>query len=167
MANTRQDKMTEKKGTGKNRVLLIIIIIILIFILALPFLAVYSYYKASYFAARQYQEMMDSEELDTKKDLDHYHFQDDFVVNGADGSQFYIALSLGYHKNDEISGKEIREKQFLLRDIINRILAAKRKDKLATVVGQLELREEIRATSNSILSRGRVEAVVFDKFEVR
>ncbi|MBW7858856.1 MAG: flagellar basal body-associated FliL family protein, partial [Leptonema sp. (in: Bacteria)] len=53
-----------------------------------------------------------------------------------------------------------------LRNIINLILAGKSRDELTTIQGQLELREEIKASINHVLSEGKVEEVYFSEFIV-
>jgi len=67
--------------------------------------------------------------------------------------------------NKALSG-ELAQRAPQLRNIINLILAGKTKEELSTQQGQLELREEIKASINHVLSEGKVEEVYFSEFIV-
>lgn len=94
---------------------------------------------------------------------------DSFVVNLAppDDSTFLsLVITLAYtdnEKNVEFS-KELEARQAQLRHSINMILSSKKKREISTVEGKERVNREIMTTVNSILTKGKVEAIYFDKF---
>jgi flagellar FliL protein len=53
-----------------------------------------------------------------------------------------------------------------MQNIINLIISKKNKEELKTIADQLDLREEIKAHINHILTNGKVKEVYFREFIV-
>ncbi|EMO29208.1 flagellar basal body-associated protein FliL-like protein [Leptospira interrogans serovar Bataviae str. HAI135] len=51
-----------------------------------------------------------------------------------------------------------------MRDLINLIVGRKSKDELINIEDQLDLREEIKAQVNHILTEGKIQEVYFTEF---
>lgn len=135
----------------------------------LVLMAVISYYVASIAAARQYKEVASIAVVKPPPPLESYRFTDDFRVNTADQGEVHfikLRLSLGFEQGQAALSGELAQRTPQLRDIINLILASKTREELSTVQDQLELREEIKASVNHILSEGKIIAIYFDEFIV-
>ncbi len=101
--------------------------------------------------------------------LDVFRFTDEFRINTADvGESHFIKLKLsfGYDKGQAALGSELAERTPQMQNIINLIISRKTKEDLRTVVQQLDLREEIKAHINHILTNGKVKEVYFQEFIV-
>lgn len=155
-------------ASGLNKIVKILIYVALGAV-GLVLMAVIAYYVASYAAARQYKEVASIAVVKPPPPLESFRFADDFRVNTADqGEPHFIKLrlSLGFEQGQAALSAELAQRMPQLRDIINLILAGKTREELSSVQDQLELREEIKASINHILSEGKVIAVYFDEFIV-
>lgn len=155
-------------ASGLNKIVKILIYVALASV-GIVLMAVVAYYVASYAAARQYKEVASIAVVKPPPPLESYRFADEFRVNTADqGEPHFIKLrlSLGFEQGQAALSAELAQRTPQLRDIINLILAAKTRDELTTVQDQLELREEIKASINHILSEGKIISVYFDEFIV-
>ncbi len=155
-------------ASGLNKVVKIMIYVALGAV-GLVLMAVIAYYVASYAAARQYKEVASIAVVKPPPPLESFRFADEFRVNTADqGEPHFIKLrlSLGFEQGQAALSAELAQRTPQLRDIINLILAGKTREELSTVQNQLELREEIKASINHILSEGKVISVYFDEFIV-
>ena len=135
----------------------------------LVLMAVVAYYVALYAAARQYKEVARIAVVKPPPPTENFKFSEDFRVNTADqGEAHFIKLkmSLGFEQGNPALSAELAQRTPQLRDLINLILAGKTKDQLSSVQSQLELREEIKASINHILSEGKILYVYFEEFIV-
>ncbi|MCE9499400.1 MAG: flagellar basal body-associated FliL family protein [Leptospira sp.] len=101
--------------------------------------------------------------------LDVYTFVDEFRINTADvGEAHFIKmkLGLGVDKGQPALTAELAERNPQTRNIINLIISRKTKDELKTITQQLDLREEIKAHINHILTNGKIKEVYFTEFIV-
>jgi len=100
--------------------------------------------------------------------IETFHFSDDFKVNTADQDTFFIniELSLGFEKSNKALSNELRKREPQLRIIINLALASKTKEEASSMKGQLELRETIKTSINSILTNGKISEVYFDELTI-
>lgn len=155
-------------ASGLNKIVKILIYVALGAV-GLLLMAVIAYYVASFAAAKQYKEVASIAVVKPPPPLETFRFTDDFRVNTADrGEPHFIKLklSLGFESGHAALSGELAQRMPQLRDIINLILAGKTRDQLTTVQDQLELREEIKASINHVLSEGKIKAVYFDEFIV-
>ena len=132
-------------------------------------MAVVSFYVATFAAQKQYKDVASIVLMKPPPPTDSFNFPDDFRVNTADqGTTHFIKLklSLGFEKGNAPLSAELAQRTPQLQNIINLILAGKKKEDLATVARQLELREEIKASINHMLSDGKVKEVYFKEFIV-
>lgn len=153
-------------GLGK---IVKILIYVTLGLLGLIVMMVIAYYVAQYAAAQQYKEVASIAVVKPPPPTENFQFIDDFRVNTADQGEAHfikLKLTLGFEKGNAALSAELAERMPQLRNIINLILASKTKEELATIQGQLELREEIKASINHILSEGKIVEVYFGEFIV-
>lgn len=101
--------------------------------------------------------------------LEVFNFPDEFRINTADiGEVHFIKLKLafGYEDGQVTLGTELVKRSPQMQNIINLIIARKTKEDLKTIRQQLDLREEIKAHINHILSDGKIKEVYFKEFIV-
>lgn len=101
--------------------------------------------------------------------LEVFNFPDEFRINTADvGESHFIKLKLtfGYEQGQQALGPELSTRTPQMQNIINLIIGRKTKDELRTLNDQLDLREEIKAHINHILTNGKVKEVYFREFIV-
>ncbi len=99
--------------------------------------------------------------------LEVFNFTDEFRVNTADvGEVHFIKLKLafGYEEGQLALGNELVKRSPQMQNIINLIISRKTKEELKTIAQQLDLREEIKAHINHILSEGKIKEVYFKEF---
>ncbi|MBL8021955.1 MAG: flagellar basal body-associated FliL family protein [Leptospirales bacterium] len=155
-------------SSGLNKIVKILIYVALGTV-GLVIMAVIAYYVASFAAARQYKEVASIAVVKPPPPTENFNFTDDFRVNTADtGDPHFIKLrlSLGYELGNPALTAELGQRSPQLRNIINLILAGKTREDLRTVQDQLELREEIKASINHVLSDGKISEVYFNEFIV-
>jgi len=154
--------------SGLNKVVKILIYVALALV-GLVLMVVVAYYVASYAAQKQYKDVASIVVMKPPPPTESFNFSEDFRVNTADpGEPHFIKLnlSLGFEQGNAALSNELAQRMPQLRNIINLILAGKRKDQLSTVSDQLELREEIKASVNHLLSNGKILEVYFNEFIV-
>lgn len=101
--------------------------------------------------------------------LEVFRFPEEFRINTADvGEVHFIKLKLafGYEDGQATLGNELVKRSPQMKNIINLIVAGKTKEGLKTTTQQLDLREEIKAHINHILSDGKIKEVYFEEFIV-
>ncbi|MCU0824995.1 MAG: flagellar basal body-associated FliL family protein [Leptospira sp.] len=101
--------------------------------------------------------------------LEIYTFQDEFRVNTSDvGESHFVKLkmSLGFESGQPALSAELAARVAQMQNIINLVIARKTKDDLKSITNQLDLREEIKAHLNHILTNGKIKEVYFTEFLV-
>jgi len=101
--------------------------------------------------------------------LDVFNFTDEFRINTSDvGESHFVKLkmSFGIESGQPALTAELGSRMAQMQDIINLIISRKTKDELRTVTQQLDLREEIKAHINHILTNGKIKEVYFREFIV-
>lgn len=154
--------------SGLNRIIKILIYVAL-GLVGITVMSIISYYVAKYATAQQYKEIASIAVVKPPPPLEVYNFADDFRVNTADKEESHfikLKLSLGFEQGNKALSAELSQRVPQIRNIVNLILAGKTKEQLSTIEGQLELREEIKASINHILSEGKIEEVYFNEFIV-
>lgn len=94
---------------------------------------------------------------------------DEFRINTSDTGETHfvkLQLSLGYDAGSQALGLELESRKDQLRNLINMVVSQKTKDELKGVSNQLDLREEIKAHINHVLSEGKVKEIYFLEFIV-
>jgi flagellar FliL protein len=155
-------------ASGVNRIIKILIYVAL-GLVGIIIMSIISYYVAKYATAQQYKEVSSIAVVKPPPPLEVYNFTEDFRVNTADKEETHfikLKLSLGFEQGNKALSTELAQRTPQLRNIINLILAGKTKEELSTIEGQLELREEIKASINHVLSEGKIEEVYFSEFIV-
>lgn len=155
-------------ASGLNRIVKILIYVAL-GVVGLVVMSVIAYYVASFAAAQQYKEVASIAVVKPPPPLEAFTLMEDFRVNTADKGEMHfikLKLSLGFENGNKALSAELGQRTPQLRNIINLILAGKMREDLTTIQGQLELREEIKASINHVLSEGKVEEVYFSEFIV-
>ncbi|MBL8020675.1 MAG: flagellar basal body-associated FliL family protein [Leptospirales bacterium] len=148
--------------------------LILAFVIGIPILAVLSltvvpvviYYLALSSTRAQYKDL--SKPTRPDEDLAMFAFAGEFKMPTLDNPPHFVRarITLGYQKESALTN-ELTERQEQMRNILNLILAGKRRDQISTVEQQLELREEMKQSLNHILSSGKIQDVYFSEFGVR
>lgn len=101
--------------------------------------------------------------------LEIYTFQEEFRVNTSDvGESHFVKLkmSLGFESGQPALSAELAARVAQMQNIINLVIARKTKDDLKSITNQLDLREEIKAHLNHILTNGKIKEVYFTEFLV-
>ncbi|EMF81583.1 flagellar basal body-associated protein FliL [Leptospira weilii serovar Topaz str. LT2116] len=101
--------------------------------------------------------------------LANYNFTEEFRINTSDKGEAHFVkmkLAFGIAKEDQTLSAELAERNAQMRDLINLIVGRKSKDELINIEDQLDLREEIKAQVNHILSEGKIQEVYFTEFIV-
>lgn len=154
--------------TGLNRVVKILIYVALGAV-GLVLMSIIAFYVASYAAAQQYREVASIAVVKPPPPTESFNFTDEFRVNTSDQGEAHfikLRLSLGFDQGNKALSAELAQRNPQLRNIINLILAGKSRAELITVQDQLELREEIKASINHVLSEGKITDVYFNEFIV-
>ena len=135
----------------------------------LVLMAVIAFYVATFAAERQFKDVASIVIRKPPPPLENFKFTEDFRVNTADqGESHFIKLKLylGFDKGSAALSGELAQRTPQLRNVINLILGGKKKEELSTVQDRLELREEIKAAINHLLSNGKIEEVYFSEIIV-
>lgn len=101
--------------------------------------------------------------------LANYNFTEEFRINTSDKGEAHFVkmkLAFGIAKEDQTLSAELAERNAQMRDLINLIVGRKFKDELINIEDQLDLREEIKAQVNHILTEGKIQEVYFTEFIV-
>jgi len=161
-------QFTATATSGLNKIIKILIYVALGAV-GIVLMSVIAYYVASFAAAKQYKEVASIAVVKPPPPTESFRFVDDFRVNTADqGEPHFIKLKLsfGFEQGNAALSAELAQRSSQLRDIVNLILSAKKREELSTVQSQLELREEIKASINHVLSNGKIISVYFEEFIV-
>jgi len=153
-------------SSGLSKVVKILIYVALGSV-GLVLMSVISYFVAYNAAATQFKEVASVAVVKPPPPTEAFRFQDDFRVNTADqGEPHFIKmkLSFGFEQGNAALSAELAQRSSQLRDLINLILGAKRKEDLSSMQSRLELREEIKASVNHVLSNGKIVDVYFEEF---
>lgn len=157
---------TASSGLSK---LVKILIYVALGVVGVVLMSVISYYVALTASAQQYKEVASIAVVKPPPPTENFNFADDFRVNTADqGEPHFIKLrlSLGFDPSNAALSAELAQRSPQLRDIVNLILASRTKDELSTIQARLELREEIKASINHVLSEGKISDVYMQEFIV-
>ncbi|GBF38172.1 flagellar basal body-associated FliL family protein [Leptospira johnsonii] len=146
-----------------KRVLLIVGIVILFLIGARNILFSGAYFLARFIASNQYKQDP-SQDL---KDQVYYKFKDSFRINSKDSKSIKFKLAFAYGPNQPKLEKELTERTTQIRSIVNLIVASKISEEFQSIPSQIDLKEEIQATTNHILSDGQISAVLISDIEIR
>ncbi|MCS7204930.1 MAG: flagellar basal body-associated FliL family protein [Leptospiraceae bacterium] len=152
--------------TGLNRIIKILIYIAL-GLVGIIVMSLIAYYVAKFATAQQYKEIASIAVVKPPPPLEIYNFTEDFRVNTADREELHfirLKLSVGFQPGNKALAAELVQRTPQLRNIINLILASKTREELSTIEGQLQLREEIKASINHVLAEGKIEEVYFNEF---
>lgn len=155
-------------ASGLNKVVKILIYVAMGAV-GLVLMVVIAYYVASFAAQQQYKDVASIVVMKPPPPTEAFNFPEDFRVNTADEGETHfikLKLSLGFEMGNAALSNELAQRKPQLRNIINLILAGKTKAQLTSVSNQLELREEIKASINHLLSNGKIEEVYFNEFIV-
>ncbi len=166
--DTGAGEFQPSSGGGLNKLVKILIYVALGAV-GIVLMAVIAFYVATFAAKKQYKDVASIVVMKPPPPRDSFKFQNDFRVNTADVSSTHfikLKLSLGFEEGNAALSGELAKRSDQLRNVINLILAGKTKADLNSVSKQLELREEIKASINHLLSNGKVEEVYFNEFIV-
>ncbi len=128
-----------------------------------------SYFVAQYAANTVYKQQKNIALVKAPPPLDIYNFPDEFRINTADVGEVHfikLKLSFGVEKGQPALTQELAERLPQMQNIINLIISRKTKEELKTITDQLDLREEIKAHINHILTNGKIKEVYFREFIV-
>ncbi len=154
--------------SGLNKIVKILIYVALGAV-GLVLMVVVAFYVATFAAQKQYTDVASIVVMKPPPPLEAFNFSDDFRANTADRGESHfikLKLSLGFEQGNAALSNELAQRKPQLINIVNLILANKTKAQLSTVQDQLELREEIKASVNHVLSNGKIQEVYFTEFIV-
>jgi flagellar protein FliL len=138
-------------------------------ILGIIIVAVVSTFVAQKAATSVYKQQKNIALVKAPPPLDVFNFQDEFRINTADVGEAHfikLKLSFGVEKGQPALTAELAERLPQMQNIINLIISKKNKEELKTISDQLDLREEIKAHINHILTNGKIKEVYFREFIV-
>ncbi|MDX1959601.1 MAG: flagellar basal body-associated FliL family protein [Leptospiraceae bacterium] len=101
--------------------------------------------------------------------LDVFNFPEEFRINTSDVGEAHfikLKLSFGVEAGQPALMQELASRLPQMQNVINLIISRKNKEELKTIVDQLDLREEIKAHINHILTNGKIKEVYFREFIV-
>ncbi|MCB1180019.1 MAG: flagellar basal body-associated FliL family protein [Leptospiraceae bacterium] len=136
-------------------------------IVGLVVVAVVSNFVAQKTANAVYKQQKNIALVKAPPPLDVFNFSDEFRINTADVGEVHfikLKLSLGVEKGQPALTQELAERTPQMQNIINLIISRKSKEELKTITDQLDLREEIKAHINHILTNGKINEVYFREF---
>jgi flagellar FliL protein len=128
-----------------------------------------SYFVAQYAANTVYKQKKNIALVKAPPPLDIYNFPDEFRINTSDVGEVHfikLKLSFGVEKGQPALTQELAERLPQMQNIINLIISRKTKEELKTITDQLDLREEIKAHINHILTNGKIKEIYFREFIV-
>ncbi|WP_422445811.1 flagellar basal body-associated FliL family protein [Thermoanaerobacterium sp. DL9XJH110] len=139
----------QKKGIELKKVILVILVLFILMLITTSIAYVVARYASS-------EGRPKAVELQNKYIT---YPAGDFLTNLSDRG--YIKVSLVYLLSDKEVEKEIKSKDYEIRDRIFSILRSKNFDGVKDSKGMEELRKQIKESINAILSSGEVEDVFF------
>ncbi len=93
---------------------------------------------------------------------------DQFIVNlYNEGSSRYLKTTLNFELSSEELQAEMDKKKPLIRDIVIKLLSAKTYEEISTIKGKENLKDEIVAKVNQVLTDGKVNNVFFTDFVIQ
>ncbi|TGK42164.1 flagellar basal body-associated FliL family protein [Leptospira andrefontaineae] len=149
-----------------NRKLKIALIIVGIPVVLVSGLICFSptvYYIASYFASKQYKEVP-SQNLENQV---YFKFKEPFGINTKDSKSVKFKLAFSYEANQPKLEKELVDRMPQTRSLVNMIIASKLSEEFQNIPSQIDLREQIQATINHILSDGQITGVLISDIKIR
>jgi flagellar protein FliL len=138
-------------------------------ILLVIIVAVVSTFVAQKAATSVYKQQKNVALVKAPPPLDVFNFPDEFRINTSDVGEAHfikLKLSFGVEKGQPALTQELAERLPQMQNIINLIISRKNKEELKTIKDQLDLREEIKAHINHILTNGKIKEVYFREFIV-
>ncbi|MCR4421147.1 MAG: hypothetical protein GYA61_05255 [Spirochaetales bacterium] len=162
-----EKKPAEKKGfkglsSGIVRILLYIIGIIILIAISVTI----SYLVASKTAEKPDKISIEQTYKNVTPPYDTLRLAD-FTINTSDIDEQHVirvTIALAYTQKDAAVSAELAQREAQIRDIINRILSAKRKDEIDSIEGKENLKNEIKNAINNILVNGKIKDVYFIDF---
>lgn len=96
------------------------------------------------------------------------HKLDPFVVNvSGEGYPRYVKLQLAFELDTPIAREELEERIAQVRDLTILLLSSKRLSDIDGFEGKALLKDDLRDRVNAILTRGKVESVLFTEFVIQ
>jgi len=93
---------------------------------------------------------------------------DPFVVNvSAEGYPRYLKVQVAFEMNAPEAKADLEERVAQVRDLTILLLSSKRLADLEDFEGKALLKDDLREQVNALLSKGRVESVLFTEFVVQ
>ncbi|EMN49672.1 flagellar basal body-associated protein FliL [Leptospira interrogans str. L1207] len=138
-------------------------------ILGIIIVAVIAMIVAKETATKTFTQMKNVALVKPPPPLANYNFTEEFRINTSDKGEAHFVkmkLAFGIAKEDQTLSAELAERNAQMRDLINLIVGRKSKDELINIEDQLDLREEIKAQVNHILTEGKIQEVYFTEFIV-
>ncbi|MCB1141370.1 MAG: flagellar basal body-associated FliL family protein [Leptospiraceae bacterium] len=138
-------------------------------ILLVIIVAVVSTFVAQKTANSVYKQQKNIALVKAPPPLDVFNFSDEFRINTSDVGEAHfikLKLSFGVEKGQPALTQELAERLPQMQNIINLIISRKNKEELKSIKDQLDLREEIKAHINHILTNGKIKEVYFREFIV-
>jgi flagellar FliL protein len=135
----------------KNRNIVLIVLLILVIVLAVVGIALgFAFYKNN--------NNMDS----TKKRLETFNLTlEDMYCNIKDSKKI-VKLKVTVETNNKNTLELLEEKQFLIRDDINKIIRSKTEDELQGKEGQVKLQKEINESLINLFNDETITNVYFN-----
>ncbi len=179
MAEVAEVQKVEKKG-GSN-ILLIIITIVLLLILIIGSIAGYLFLNSDneilQDATTSHQEISQAKQNSTihnkgrstnYAEIGTMYPMDKFIVNllSESGSR-YLKVSMNFELSTEELSAELDQKQPLIRDIVIRTLSAKTYEEISTIRGKENLKDELVAKINQVLTGGQINNLFFTDFVIQ
>lgn len=131
--------------------------------------AVISMFVAQRTATSVFKEQKNIALVKAPPPLDTFVIDDEFRINTADiGESHFVKMKLvfGIESGQPALAQELGSRKAQMQNLINLIISRKTKDELKTITQQLDLREEIKAHINHILTNGKIKEVYFTEFIV-
>ena len=180
MAEVADAQKVEKKG-GSN-ILLIITAIVLLLILIAGSIAGYMFLNSDndilQDANNTPQEVTQTKQATSSNthkgrstnysEVGVMYPMDKFIVNLlSDSGGRYLKISMNFELNTEELSAELDQKQPLIRDIVIRTLSGKTYEEISTIRGKENLKDEIVAKINQVLTNGQVNNIFFTDFVIQ
>ena len=136
-------------------------------IIALILVTVVSVIVSQQTALKTYKQQRNIAIVKAPPPLDIFNFNDEFRVSTADIDETHfikMKMSLGIDINQPDLMLELGQRQAQIQNLVNLIITQKKKEELLNLTNQLDLREEIKAHINHVLTNGKVKEVYFKEF---
>ena len=163
------DLEQEKPLRGSNSFLIKVLLYVIGAIIALILVTVVSVIVSQNTALRTYKQQRNIAIVKAPPPLDIFNFNDEFRISTADVEQTHFVrmrMSLGIDVNQPDLQLELGQRQAQIQNLVNLIITQRRKEELLNLTNQLDLRDEIKAHINHILTNGKIKEVYFKEFIV-